>query len=83
MREWPASGLPGATFPLACRVECLEVTVGGRESPWLMAYAWAPRPVALGSQGLDPPSPALDFVLQSKLALKHKVSEGAGHDDDV
>jgi hypothetical protein len=42
-----------------------------------------PGPVALGSQGLDPPSPALDFVFQSKLALKHKVSEGAGHDDDV
>ena len=39
MREWPASGLPGATFPLACR-ECLEVTAGGRESPWLMAHAW-------------------------------------------
>jgi len=39
-RGWPASGLPGATFPLTCRVECLEVTAGGRESPWLMAHAW-------------------------------------------
>jgi hypothetical protein len=49
-----------------------------------MAHAWPGLDqLPLGSQGLDPPSPVLDFVLQSKLALKYKVSEGAGHDDDV
>jgi hypothetical protein len=73
-----------SAFPLACRVECLEVTAGGRESPWLRAHGWP---------GLDQlpvvrsvwirPVPALDFAVQSELALKNKVSEGAGHDGDV